>query len=485
MRNVSTGDSINLGKKKVVISLRSLATIAAASLVAITVSVIAYTNELSMRKALIHETQTQLVLEARNLAITSSSALLDEFPELTLTPLVKDILKARPEIIEVVITNHQGEIKGSPDIRSIGTIWQKPGYLVPVEHSSNLKTDEKLSDSNEIIMVECPIHFDLESDLGWVSIILDKSFIEAKIQASRNALLKIAAILLLVAITLTSVLMSILFRPISMLRDGLQRIGEGDLDSPMRIKDITELGMLGTSVNILASDLKASQNLAKAHEQEVINTQKEVITTLGQVVESRSSETANHTLRVGDMSYELALLAGLHKDEAELIRMASPMHDVGKIGIPDNVLNKPGKLTDEEYETMQKHPSIGYNILNKSEREVFKAAAIIAHQHHERWDGKGYPNKIQGENIHIYGRIVGLVDVFDAIFSDRVYRKAMPLEKALKIMTEETGHHFDPRLGELFLSNLPKFLAIAEKYGDMSIDQAIETLSPKSVEVKS
>lgn len=464
------------GKKGFFISLRWVATFSAASLVAITVAVVAYANERNMREALINEAQTQLVLEARNLAITSSTALLGEFPELILAPLVKDILNERPEILEVVITNHESKIQGSTDTREIGTVWKKPENLIGLEDFSMLAVGEKLSQSQNIIMVECPIHLDNESELGWVAIVLDKKFIESKILATRKTLITIAAGLLAIAMLVTSGLMSLLFRPISRLREGLNRIGQGDLESPMRINDFTELGLLGHSVNNMAAELKTSQNLAEAQEQEVINTQKEVIVTLGQVVESRSSETANHTIRVGDMSYELAILAGLPDDEAELIRMASPMHDVGKIGIPDSVLNKPGKFTDEERTIMEAHPDIGFSILNKSERSVFKAAAIIAHQHHERWDGKGYPQQIKGENIHIYGRIVGLVDVFDAIFSNRVYRKAMPLEKVLKIMQEEIGHHFEPRLGELFMKNLPKFLAIAEQYED-SVEKKPEPIS--------
>ncbi|MCP4293534.1 MAG: HD domain-containing protein [bacterium] len=245
----------------------------------------------------------------------------------------------------------------------------------------------------------------------------------------------------------------------------------------MKVRDVTELGMLGHSVNIMSEQLLASQNLAKAREQEVIDTQKEVINTLGQVVESRSSETANHTVRVGDMSYELACLLGLSHEEADLIRMASPMHDVGKIGIPDSILNKPGKLTDEEYLVMQNHAEIGYTILNNSDSNVLKAAATIAHEHHERWDGKGYPRKIKGENIHIYGRIVGLADVFDAIFSNRVYRKTMPLEQALDIIKEERGRHFDPQLVDLFLGNLPKFLAISERYQDSPASKVVEQKS--------
>ncbi len=448
------------------ISLRWLATLAVAGLVAVTVAMVGWVSEKNMRQALVREAQTQLVLEARNLAITSSDALLTEFPELTLIRLAKDIQNGRPEILNVVITNHQGLIQGSPESRATGTTWQKPPNLVAVHPSTKLEKGERLSESEGMIMVECPVHLNDDQEIGWVVIVLDKSFIESKIQNARSKLVKFAMGLLGISMLLSAILMSNLFKPLSQLREGLLRIGQGDLDSPMKMRDFTELGLLGDTVNSMSDQLKASQNLAKAREQEIIDTQKEVIITLGQVVEGRSSETANHTLRVGHMSFQLALLAGLPPEEAELIRMASPMHDVGKIGIPDRILNKPGKLTTAEYSTMQNHAEIGFTILNKSERSVLKAAATIAHEHHERWDGKGYPRKIKGEDIHIYGRIVSLVDVFDAIFSDRVYRKAMPLEKALGIITEGNGQSFEPRLVDLFLANLSKFLAITERYQD-------------------
>ncbi len=195
---------------------------------------------------------------------------------------------------------------------------------------------------------------------------------------------------------------------------------------------------------------------------EIIDTQKEVIHTLGEVVESRSQETANHVKRVGWHSYLLGRLAGLSEQEAKLLRMAAPLHDVGKIGIPDAILNKPGKLTDREREIMQTHAEIGYMILGNSTRPVFKAASIVAHEHHEKWDGSGYPRGLAGEDIHIYGRIVGLVDVFDALGHERVYKPAMPLEKCLEIIRSESGRHFEPRLVDLFLEHLDKFLADGE-----------------------
>ena len=452
--------------KKRFISLKHIATLATAALVTITAATIGYVSERNAHDALVRETQARLFLEARNLAITSSDALLTEFPELTLNPLVKDMLRGRPEILSVFILNHEGLIQGAPDPRAVGTAWQSQADLTVTSPAIALEQGERLAANEEIFQVECPVHLDAHSRLGTVIIQLDRGFIRDALLALRKQILSLAGALLLVAVLVTMLMMGGLFRPLQKVREGLVRIGQGDLDTPMAVKDITEMGLLADTVNQMSEDLKASRNLAEARELEIRNTQKEVIVTLGQVVESRSSETANHTIRVAEYSHTLARLAGLDRKEADLIRLASPMHDVGKIGIPDAILNKPGKLTDDEFKTMQAHPEIGHRILATSEREVFKVAATIAHEHHEKWNGRGYPRGIAGEEITLAGRIVALADVFDAIFSDRVYRKAMPLEKVLDIIRSERGEHFDPRLVDLFLENLKTFLAISEKYED-------------------
>ncbi len=198
--------------------------------------------------------------------------------------------------------------------------------------------------------------------------------------------------------------------------------------------------------------------------QEIVDTQKEVITTLGEVVENRSKETASHVLRVAEMSRVLALKAGIDEEEAEILRLAAPMHDVGKIGIPDSVLLKPGRLTSEEFELIKTHTLIGYNILKNSNRIIMKTAAFIALQHHERWDGNGYPHGLKKDDIHIFVRIVEIIDVFDALFHDRVYKKAWELDRILALFKEERGKHFDAKLVDLFLENLDEFLAINDAY---------------------
>ncbi len=200
--------------------------------------------------------------------------------------------------------------------------------------------------------------------------------------------------------------------------------------------------------------------------QELEDTQKEIIYRLGEVGESRSQETGNHVKRVAEYSKTLALLAGLSQEKVKLLESASPMHDIGKVGIPDAILKKPGKLTHEEFEIMKSHSTIGFNILKKSRRPIIKAAATVAYTHHEKWDGSGYPKGAAGERIHIFGRITAITDVFDALGSERCYKKAWPLEKILRLFEEEKGKHFDPNLITLFLDNIEQFTAIQEKYKD-------------------
>ena len=212
-----------------------------------------------------------------------------------------------------------------------------------------------------------------------------------------------------------------------------------------------------------------STNLAIAFDniylnREIIDTQKEVMITLGEVVENRSHDTANHVQRVAEFSYLLAMKAGLDESEARLIRQASPMHDIGKVGIPDSILLKGGPLSDNEFELMKTHVSIGHEILKNSGRELMKAAAIIAQQHHERWDGKGYMLGLKGEEIHIYGRITALADVVDALSNRRVYKDAWEIGRIVEYVRAQREKAFDPGLTDIFLNHLDEFRAIMKRY---------------------
>lgn len=220
-----------------------------------------------------------------------------------------------------------------------------------------------------------------------------------------------------------------------------------------------ERGLVGTfSTNIAAAFDNIYLN------QEIEDAQKEVIYTLGEVVETRSQETGQHVKRVGAYCHLLALKAGLDEETADLLRLAAPMHDVGKIGIPDAILNKPGKLTDEEFEVIKTHTTIGYDILKGSQEKILQTAAMIALQHHERWDGQGYPRGLKGEDIDILARITKLTDIFDALSFRRVYNEAWNIDLIVKLFKEDEGRHFDPALVRLFLDNLDDILEIKNSY---------------------
>jgi len=199
---------------------------------------------------------------------------------------------------------------------------------------------------------------------------------------------------------------------------------------------------------------------------EIEETQKEIVYKMGEIGETRSKETGNHVKRVAYYSKLLAQLYGLSEEEVNNLFTASPMHDIGKVGIPDEILKKPGKLTDSEFKIMKTHSIIGKRILQNSNRPILQAAKIVAYQHHEKWDGTGYPQGLSGENIHIFGRITAVADVFDALGSDRCYKKAWEDERIFQLFKDEKGKHFDPTLVDLFLENKEEFIKIRDTYQD-------------------
>ena len=182
-------------------------------------------------------------------------------------------------------------------------------------------------------------------------------------------------------------------------------------------------------------------------------TQREIIHILGEVSEYRSQETGDHIQRVAEISFMLAKFLGLPEDEVEQIRLASPMHDLGKVGIPDAILNKPGRFTDDEYAIMKTHSEIGYTMLRNSKRKLLRFAAEIARSHHERWDGKGYPAGIKGEEIPLAGRICSVADVLDALSSPRCYKQPWPEEKVKAEFLKQRGAQFQPELVDVLIDH--------------------------------
>ncbi len=203
------------------------------------------------------------------------------------------------------------------------------------------------------------------------------------------------------------------------------------------------------SIIMICQDITESTRLSR----EISDTQRELLFMLGEVVETRSLETGQHIRRVAKVARFLTIKAGLSEDAADLIEMAAPMHDIGKVGIADAILNKPGKLEPAEFEEMKKHANIGFRILGNVERPLIGVAAAIAHEHHERFDGQGYPNGIQGTDISLEARIVSIADVLDALASSRSYKKAWDDQRIQDYFLAQRGLQFDPSLVDILLNH--------------------------------
>ena len=200
--------------------------------------------------------------------------------------------------------------------------------------------------------------------------------------------------------------------------------------------------------------------------EELSETRLRIVQCLGVAAEYKDDETGKHVIRMSHYSRVLALAAGLGAAHADEILIASPMHDVGQIGIPDAILRKPGKLDADEWKVMASHVEIGVRIIGEHDSGLLQMARRIAQGHHEKWDGSGYPAGVSGEDIPIEARIVAIADVFDALTSARPYKSAWPVEEAVALIRREAGAHFDPRLVELFIEHLPEMLEIRARWAD-------------------
>lgn len=222
------------------------------------------------------------------------------------------------------------------------------------------------------------------------------------------------------------------------------------------IKDKTDIGKQNEEIHEL--------------NRSIIKTQKDMIETLGDVIETKSEGTANHVKRVAKISRFLAEEYGLSKKDSEVLELISPMHDVGKIGISEDILHKPDKLTDEEFEVMKFHTTIGHQLLNTSNRDFLKLASTVAHEHHERWDGRGYPNNLKGGEISVFARITTVADIYDALRSKRPYKKPWPVEDVIEYFKEEKGKIFEPKLVDIFVENIDLLEQIRSGFSDEHSD---------------
>ena len=220
-----------------------------------------------------------------------------------------------------------------------------------------------------------------------------------------------------------------------------------------KIKNFSKIISLQLQLQDFNVTLK--DEVAKATK-DLVEREHEALRVISNLAEYRDPETGSHIARVAYYSKMLASEYGLSKEEQDILFFASPLHDIGKVGIRDAILLKAGKLDDDEFTTMKTHSQIGYEILKESQNPYLKAGALIAKFHHEKWDGSGYFNGYSGEEIHIYGRITAIADVFDALTSERPYKKAWSFEDAVGLLQNEAGDHFDPQLVEIFIKNIDK-----------------------------
>ncbi|TGM34326.1 HD domain-containing phosphohydrolase [Leptospira biflexa] len=209
---------------------------------------------------------------------------------------------------------------------------------------------------------------------------------------------------------------------------------------------------------------RVKTHLSLVDSKEVKITRLQIIQRLGMASEYKDNETGMHVIRMSHYSKTIALAIGFSAEGADEILNAAPMHDVGKIGIPDSIIQKPGKLTEEEWNIMKRHPEIGAEIIGDHHSRLLKLAKSIALTHHEKYDGSGYPYQLKGENIPLEGRIIAIADVFDALTTIRPYKKAWEVEDALGYLQKESGTHFDPKLVNEFLKVLPKILEIKAEW---------------------
>ena len=270
----------------------------------------------------------------------------------------------------------------------------------------------------------------------------------------------------IIAIGIITLILSLIFaiiisysisNPINRLKNLMKRATDGDLDILMYDKGQDEIAQMAKAFNKMMISI---DNLIKENK----DTNKEIIVKLGEVIENRSSETGSHVYKVADYSRLISLQMGFSEIEAENLKIASILHDIGKIAIPDKILLKPGKLTNEEFNLIKSHAEVGYEILKDSKKDILQLAAKIALEHHEKYDGTGYPRGIMSSELSLEGRIVALADVFDALSSERVYKKPWPMEDILNYLDSQRGKQFDSLVVDAFFEAYEKIIAIKDAY---------------------
>ena len=282
-------------------------------------------------------------------------------------------------------------------------------------------------------------------DIGLLGVALPTSFLTQTSQITRTNTLIFMTVILFLVIVVGVYVAGIITRPILDLKDAAVQVSEGNLNVRVKSRGRDEVGVLANSFNEMVTSVHQSkQDLLEAYDKTIEGWAK--------ALDLRDHETEGHSRRVTDMAAELAQRLGIAGEELENLQRGALLHDIGKIGIPDSILLKKGSLSDAEYETMKQHPVFGKEFMEQI--EFLRPALDIPYCHHEKWDGSGYPQGLAGEEIPLAARIFAVVDVWDAITSDRPYREAMSYAEALKIIEDGRGMHFDPRITDEFIAML-------------------------------
>jgi len=297
---------------------------------------------------------------------------------------------------------------------------------------------------------------------GWTVAVTDlRSNFFSEIDAIYRTHLWILLASILVMTALITLNVRQIVSPIERLTRTIKGItGENDLSRRADIDYEDEIGILAASFNKMISSLEDDRRQLEAARETAVGHQIETLYLLGRVSDFRDETTGNHLNRIGALSGRLAALIGLSPETQNLIQKSSRLHDIGKIAIEDRILLKPGKLTPEEFDIIKTHTKLGYDLLSSSTSEYLTEGATIALTHHERWDGAGYPGGLSGEAIPLSGRIVSLVDVFDALLSNRPYKEAWSCEAVHAQILEDRGKRFDPALVDAFLAHFDEFCGL-------------------------
>jgi putative two-component system response regulator len=368
------------------------------------------------------------------------------------TPLDRNAHQALLDNRNILIVDDEEPIR-----RVIGYLLSPHGY--PVDFAADAREARKKLDTHPFALMLCDVNMPGESGMDLVRDILSQRPETAAIMVTgldssvlANAAIEVGAFGYIVKPFESSEVLINVANALRRRRLELEnRFHRENLEDIVRTRTVA---------------LQQALDWLERSEKELRLSREETIQRLAIAAEFRDSSTARHIHRMSHYCELLARRCGLSSDRCDLIRTASPMHDIGKIGTPDHVLLKPGKFTQEEFGVIAQHAEIGYRILSGSDAELLKVAAVIAYTHHERFDGTGYPRGLKGEAIPIEGRIASIADAFDALTTQRVYKPAFEIGHTIELMLKHRGEHFDPELLDLFVSSTDELVRIRDQYAD-------------------